>query len=70
MTLVPMGAFLVGAVLSLVLPAGTLAALGLWYWRFTMRVPETPTGSAISADPADATPAPNVPQALPADPAV
>ena len=41
MPLVPIGAFLAGALLSLLLPALLLIALVVWYWWFTARVPDT-----------------------------
>lgn len=41
MPLVPIAAFLAGALLTLLLPVSLLIALVAWYWAFSMRVPET-----------------------------
>ena len=37
----PIAAFLVGALLTLLLPVGLLIAVSIWYWIFSARVPET-----------------------------
>jgi hypothetical protein len=39
--LLPVAAFLAGALLSLLLPVALLTALSLWYMFFVRRVPET-----------------------------
>ena len=65
----PFGAFLAGSLLTLLLPVCLLLALAGWYWKFTMRVPETPTVSHPPSEPQEATPAPHIPEPLPADPA-
>lgn len=41
MPLLPIAAFLAGALLTLLLPAGLLIALAVWYMLFMRRVPET-----------------------------
>ena len=41
MPLLPVAAFLAGALLSLLLPVALLIALSLWYMLFVRRVPET-----------------------------
>lgn len=40
--MVPIAAFLAGALLSLLLPVALLIALSVWYMAFLRRVPETP----------------------------
>ncbi|HET9073132.1 MAG TPA: hypothetical protein VFN48_01005 [Solirubrobacteraceae bacterium] len=69
MPLMPIGAILVGEILTLVMPVSAVIALGTWYWRFTTRVPETPQVSHLGGDANELTPAPHIPEALPADPA-
>lgn len=44
MPLIPVAAFLAGALLSLLLPVGLLIALTVWYMLFVRRVPETGEG--------------------------
>lgn len=70
MPLVPIAAFLAGALLSILLPLGLLVVLSVWYWVFSLRVPETHDKSKSTSDPAGTTPAPNTPQSLPRDPSV
>ncbi len=43
MTMLPIAAFLVGALLSLLLPTGMLIALAVWHFFFIRRVPDTET---------------------------
>lgn len=38
--MVPIAAFLAGALLTLLLPVAILIALSVWYWVFSVRVPE------------------------------
>ena len=64
----PIAAFLVGALLTLLLPVGLLTALSVWYWIFSVRVPTTAAGREASADPSAASPGPTIPQALPPEP--
>ncbi|HUY59790.1 MAG TPA: hypothetical protein VMV16_08785 [Solirubrobacteraceae bacterium] len=72
----PIAAFLVGALLTLLLPVGLLIAVSIWYWIFSARVPETAAarvpetaaGWETSADPSAASPGLTIPQALPPDP--
>ncbi len=45
MPLVPIAAFLAGALLTLLLPVALLIALVVWYWLFSVRVPETADAS-------------------------
>jgi hypothetical protein len=66
--LVPIAAFLAGALLTILLPLALLIALSVWYWGFSLRVPETAEKRRSSTDPAAATPGPNTPQDLPRDP--
>ena len=68
--MVPIAAFLAGALLTLLLPVGLLIALAAWYWVFSARAPETTAGGETSTDPSAATPGPAVPQSLPPDPGV
>ncbi len=68
MATVPIAAFLAGALLTLLLPVALLIALVVWYWLFSVRVPETAEGRETLADPAAATPAPSIPEALPPEP--
>jgi hypothetical protein len=51
---VPIAAFLTGALLSLLLPVAALIALAVWYWAFSVRVPETSDTSGSAAPPAAA----------------
>lgn len=67
MPLVPIAAFLAGALLSLLLPVGLLIALSLWYWVFSARVPETVEERKASTTQAT-TAGPSVTQNLPHDP--
>jgi hypothetical protein len=66
--MLPIAAFLAGALLSILLPLGLLIALVVWYWMFSVRVPETAERRQPLKDPAAATPAPNIPEALPPEP--
>ncbi len=69
--MVPIAAFLAGALLTLLLPVAILIALGVWYWVFSVRVPETVDVSEPGAAPtAAATPAPSIPEDLPPEPRV
>ena len=47
MTSLPIAAFLAGALLTLLLPVGLLIALVVWYWAFSVRVPETADGTTV-----------------------
>lgn len=69
MSSVPIATFLAGSLLTLLLPVALLIALGLWYWQFSMRVPETTHGPEASTDPA-AAPGPTVSETLPPEPGV
>ena len=68
MPLVPIAAFLAGALLTILLPLALLIALGVWYWMFSVRVPDTADGSEPGTPPAEANPGPNVPENLPPEP--
>ena len=68
MPLVPIAAFLAGALLSIFLPTLLLIALVVWYWwKFSTRVPDTreadvpPAPAAREAAPATANPGPSAP---------
>jgi hypothetical protein len=63
-------AFLAGALLTLLLPVALLIALTVWYWLFSVRVPETADGRERGADPAAANPGPSVAAPLPPEPGV
>jgi hypothetical protein len=65
---IPYADFLAGALLTLLLPVALLIALVVWYWWFSMRVPETADGQATAKDPGAATPAPSIPESLPPEP--
>ena len=68
MPLVPIAAFLTGALLTLLLPVLLLIALVVWYYMVSSRVPDTADGPETSATPAAANPGPTVPETLPPDP--
>jgi hypothetical protein len=73
--LIPIAAFLAGALLTILLPLGLLIALVVWYYLFSVRVPETPDRGKsrtepVAADPAAATPGPAIPESLPPEPKV
>jgi hypothetical protein len=59
--LVPIAAFLAGALLSLLLPVGLLIALVVWYWLVSVRVHDASGGSEPGTAPAAAAPGPSVP---------
>jgi|GEM_PF-3211921 len=59
MPLLPIAAFLAGALLTLLLPAVLLTALVVWYTKFVGRVPETGEGAMPSPPPAAHDPRPN-----------
>ncbi len=65
MPLIPIAAFLAGALLTLLLPVLLLIALVVWYWLFAARVPETAAGVEPGTEPAAASPGPSIPEALP-----
>ena len=67
MPLVPIAAFLTGALLTILLPLALLIALGVWYWQVAAREPDTAGGSEAGAPPPASTPAP--PASTPAPPA-
>ncbi len=68
MPLVPIAAFLAGALLTLLLPVAILLALALWYTVFSARVPETADGAEADPDPAAVLPGPTIPESLPPEP--
>jgi hypothetical protein len=59
--LVPIATFLAGSLLTLLLPIALLIALVVWYWWFSVRVPETADGSKPDPAPAAGNPAPTAP---------
>jgi hypothetical protein len=67
MPVLPLAAFLAGALLSLLLPTILLIALVVWYWAFIRRVPESSdvpdAPTAASADPATPSPGQSPPSA-------
>jgi hypothetical protein len=65
---VPIATFLAGSLLTILLPIALLIALVVWYWQFSVRVPETADVSEHRADPAGANPGPSVPEDLPPEP--
>jgi len=65
---VPIAAFLAGALLTLLLPIALLIALVVWYWLFSVRVPETAEGTEPGTPPAEANPGPTVSETLPPEP--
>lgn len=65
MPVVPIAAFLAGALLTILLPVALLIALVVWYWAFSVRVPETAEGPERHAEPAVANPGPPIPETLP-----
>ena len=68
MPVIPFAAFLVGGLLTLLLPVALLIALAVWYWRFSVRVPETADGSGSRKEPVAANPGPAIPEKLPPEP--
>lgn len=71
MTIVPIAAFLAGALMTLLMPVTLLIALAVWYWMFSVRVPNTADGSEpAGSTPLDANPGPTVIENLPPDPGV
>jgi hypothetical protein len=63
--MVPIAAFLAGALLTILLPLALLIALVAWYWAFSVRVPETADGPERHPEPAAANPGPTIPETLP-----
>jgi hypothetical protein len=59
--LVPIAAYLTGALLTILLPLTLLIALVVWYWQVSVRVPDTGDGSGPSTAPPAANPAPRAP---------
>jgi len=69
--LVPIAAFLAGSLLTILLPLALLIALVVWYWMFSVRVPNTADGSEPAGTaPAGTNPGPKVTETLPSDPEV
>lgn len=68
MPVIPVGAFLAGALLSLLLPVTLLTVLSVWYWYFSIKVPAASRKRQSAADPAAANPGPQINQALPPEP--
>ncbi|HET9719510.1 MAG TPA: hypothetical protein VFP55_05495 [Solirubrobacteraceae bacterium] len=68
MTLVPIAAFLAGALLTILLPIGLLIVLSVWYWFFSVGVPETVRRRRSGSETPPPNPGPNIPQSLPPDP--
>lgn len=66
--MVPIAAFLAGALLSILLPVALLIALGVWYWLFSLKVPETTSTPGSVSEPSAAHQGPAIPQSLPPDP--
>ena len=65
MPVFPIAAFLAGALLTILLPLGLLIALVVWYWLFSVRVPETVDGPETLTEPAAANPGPAIAEDLP-----
>lgn len=70
MPLIPIATFLAGSLLSLLLPVGLLIALVVWYWLFSVRVPDTADRSKPGTEPAAANPGSTIPENLPPEPGV
>ena len=70
MPAVPIAAFLAGALLTLLMPVALLIALSVWYWVFSVRVPDTEGGPESATPSAAATPGPPVTENLPREPEV
>ena len=68
MTFVPIATFLAGSLLTLLLPVALLIALVVWYWWFSVRVPNTADDREPSKPSAATNPGPNVPETLPPEP--
>ncbi len=68
--MVPIAAFLAGALLTLLLPVLLLIALAVWYWKVSVRVPETTEGAPPGTEPAEVNLGPTIPEALPPEPGV
>jgi hypothetical protein len=54
---VPIATFLAGSLLTLLLPVALLLALVVWYWMFSVRVPETADGAEAATPPPVSDPA-------------
>ena len=66
---VPFAAFLVGALLTILLPLALLIALAVWYWKVSVRVPETTVDIRTrDANPPRRTSGPRIPETLPPEP--
>jgi hypothetical protein len=65
---IPYADFLAGSLLTLLLPVALLIALVVWYYMFSVRVPETADGRGTGAEPAAANPGPSIPEKLPPEP--
>jgi hypothetical protein len=65
--LLPIAAFLAGALLSLLLPVAILTGLSMWYWWHSLHVAEADR-SEIGKAPAGENPGPSVQEELPPDP--
>lgn len=63
MPLIPVAAFLAGALLSLLLPIGLLIALSVWYVLFVRGVPGPADGAepTSGSSPLEAAPGPDAP---------
>jgi hypothetical protein len=59
--LVPIAAFLAGALLTLLMPVALLIALVVWYWVVSVRVPDTADGAEPGTTQPAANPAPSAP---------
>jgi hypothetical protein len=66
--LLPFAAFLVGALLTILLPLALLIALAVWYWLVSVRVPDTADGPEPGTEPAEVNLGPKIPEALPPEP--
>jgi len=64
--LVPIAAFLAGALLTLLLPVSLLIALVVWYWIFSVRAPSTADEPTRGTAPARANPVHNPDASTPA----
>ena len=52
MTVIPIAAFLAGALLTLLLPIGLLISLAVWYLRFVLRRVPGPEATGATEPPA------------------
>lgn len=66
--MIPFADFLAGALLTLLMPVALLIALVVWYYMFSVRVPETAGRRGPGKEPAVPNPGPSISESLPPTP--